>query len=344
MTSLGQPVELETTPFDRLGREEGCRRLSRSFYARVACDSVLKPLFPGKSLRCAAEEFSAFLIQFFDGDESQCQYRWWLSLRESHARFKIDEAERAAWILQMTATLRETVADEETVEALQDFFLKASHYILGREATPPADLEMAERWYRQVALDELAFKLVRGLDADAIHCAERFSDRKDVFVGILAKMMETGREAPIEYAESCVENRSGLGECRFNGRTLLHFAAGSGCLPVLRTLLRGGIDPDTLDRGKHTALYRAARGPDSEVGEQIVRELVWGGADADYACGISRSTALHEAARHGNLHVATALLDLGASADVRDARNRTPLDRAVNCRRAQVASLIGARS
>ena len=47
-----------------LGGEAGCTRLSADFYARVGKDSVLRPLFPGKSLRCATEEFAAFLIQF----------------------------------------------------------------------------------------------------------------------------------------------------------------------------------------------------------------------------------------------------------------------------------------
>jgi truncated hemoglobin YjbI len=41
------------------GGEAGCMRLSAEFYARVGQDPVLRPLFPGKSLRCATEEFAA---------------------------------------------------------------------------------------------------------------------------------------------------------------------------------------------------------------------------------------------------------------------------------------------
>jgi hypothetical protein len=58
---------------EALGGEEGCRRLSAAFYARVGKDPVLRPFFPGKSLRCATEEFAAFLIQFLGGDEKQTQ-------------------------------------------------------------------------------------------------------------------------------------------------------------------------------------------------------------------------------------------------------------------------------
>jgi truncated hemoglobin YjbI len=51
-----------------LGGETGCRRLSAEFCARVGQHAVLRPLFPGKSLRCALEEFAAFLIQFGGAD------------------------------------------------------------------------------------------------------------------------------------------------------------------------------------------------------------------------------------------------------------------------------------
>ena len=46
---------------ETLGGEAGCKRLSAEFYARVGKDPVLRPLFPGKSLRCAIDEFAAFL-------------------------------------------------------------------------------------------------------------------------------------------------------------------------------------------------------------------------------------------------------------------------------------------
>ena len=58
-----------------IGGEAGCRRLSADFYARVGKDPVLRRLFPGKSRRCAIEEFAAFLIQFLGGDEEQTQHR-----------------------------------------------------------------------------------------------------------------------------------------------------------------------------------------------------------------------------------------------------------------------------
>jgi truncated hemoglobin YjbI len=78
-----------TALLEALGGGEGCRSLSAAFYARVGKDPALRPFLPGKSLRCATEEFAAFLILFLGRDETQTQHRWWLSLPESHARFQI---------------------------------------------------------------------------------------------------------------------------------------------------------------------------------------------------------------------------------------------------------------
>src|SRR6185295_1984258 len=106
---------------DALGGEAGCNRLSTAFYARVGKDPILRPLFPGKSLRCAIEEFAAFLIQFLGGNEDQTQRRWWLSLRESHARFRIGPPEREAWLKNMRATLDASTFDETTRNSLRQF-------------------------------------------------------------------------------------------------------------------------------------------------------------------------------------------------------------------------------
>src|SRR5438105_1434447 len=87
--------------FQSIGCTAGCRQLATAFYARVARDPVLRPFFPGKTFRCAIEELTAFLVQLLGGPDEDIQFRWWLSLRESHQRFQIGEQERAAWMRNM---------------------------------------------------------------------------------------------------------------------------------------------------------------------------------------------------------------------------------------------------
>src|SRR5262249_130959 len=64
------------------------------------------------------------------------------------------------------------------------------------------------------------------------------------------------------------------------------------------------------------------------------------GATADTTSGPTRGTPLHQAARHGNVAVAEALLDHGATIDSRDAKDHTPLRRAVNCRQIEIVRLL----
>ncbi len=333
----------ENQLLQKLGGEAGCHRLAKEFYSRVATDLELKPLFPGKSMRCATEEFGAFLIQFLDGDENQTQYRWWLSLRESHARFKITQKQRAAWLKQMRATLNAFNLEGETRDALAQFFLVTSAYILGAESGEPQHEELSHRWKQQLALDQLISDITLERDSFAIAAAKAFASRRSVLVGILARMMEAGREELVEFVLQSIETDPELLRVKNNDRALLHCAASCGCVPVVQRLLAMGMDPNVLGGGNHTPLYRVANDCVVPSGADVVRELVKAGADVDHNGGVTRSTALHAAARYGHLETAVALLDLGASVSARDNKGLTPLDRAKNCRKFAVAAEIEAR-
>jgi hemoglobin len=93
--------------YQAIGGKQTCRQLSVAFYARVKRDTILRPLFPGKTLKCAMEEFAAFLAQLPGGPAEDAQRRWWLSLRESHLRFKIGQRERDAWMKNMIQALQD---------------------------------------------------------------------------------------------------------------------------------------------------------------------------------------------------------------------------------------------
>jgi len=326
-----------------LGGEVGCKRLSKAFYARVGKDPVLRPLFPGKSLKCAIEAFSAFLIQFLGGDEEQTQFRWWLSLRESHARFRISPAQREAWLKDMAAALDATPLDGPTRQGLGQFFEHSSAYLLGDQTSPLQHTELAARWNEQCSLDDAIAAIASGRDQEAIALAPHFTSRPSVFVGLLSRMVKSGRASLIHFALNAVEQDQSLATRRYAGRTLLHYAAGAGCLPLVASLLRLGTDPALHDNGGHTPLYRVANECGSKSGPAVVRVLVEAGADVNERSGVTRATALHMAARRGFFEIAQTLLDCGASTKLRDRKGDTPLDRALHCRRPQVAQLLAKR-
>jgi hemoglobin len=325
---------------ESLGGEEGCRRLSVAFYARVGKDPVLRPFFPGKSLRCATEEFAAFLIQFLGGDDEQTQHRWWLSLRESHARFQIGPNARRAWLGHMEATLDAAPLDNATRNALRDFFSRSSAYVIGRDIAESDHQELAARWSEQRVLDSVIAAIVEGRDDETLALAPRFACRPSVFVGLLARMVQSGRATLIHFVIDAVESDPSLATRRFAGTTLLHFAAGAGCVEVVALLLRLGVDPNIRGRGGHTPLYCVANECALEAGPDVVRALVRAGADVNACGGVTRATALHMAARRGHVEIARALLDSGAALNARDCKGDTPLQRAINCRKKGVSQLL----
>jgi hemoglobin len=243
---------------EALGGEEGCRLVSAAFYARVGKDPVLRPFFPGKSLRCATEEFSGFLVQFLGGDKKQTQSRWWLSLRESHARFQIGPTARRAWLKHMGATLVAALLDEATRDALRNFFSHTSAYVIGRDAAELDHEELAVRWSEQRDLESVIAAIVVGREDETLAFAPRFASRPAVFVGLLAPMIQSGRERLIEYVIDATENDPSLATCRFAGGTLLHFAAAACCSEVVALLLRLGAAPNIEGRGGHPPLYCVA--------------------------------------------------------------------------------------
>ncbi len=131
----------------------------------------------------------------------------------------------------------------------------------------------------------------------------------------------------VERDLSCVR-RLGL-----RGQTLLHDAALVGEAELAAVLIRSGADPDAREAEGHTPLYRASTA-------DVARVLLAAGATVDIASGPTCGTALHQAARRGNVSVAQAMLDHGATIDARDVKGQTPLRRAVNCRQLEIVRLL----
>ena len=80
------------TPFyAAVGGEDTFRRLVERFYAGVADDPVLRPLYPEDDLGPAAERLRLFLIQYWGGPATYSQERGHPRLRMRHAPFAIGD-------------------------------------------------------------------------------------------------------------------------------------------------------------------------------------------------------------------------------------------------------------
>jgi len=341
--------------YEEIGGTSALRRLAETFYSRVDRDPILRPLFPGKSLHCAIEELTAFLVQFLGGPAIDSQRRWWLSLRESHLRFKLRQEERTAWMQNMIAALNDVQMEEPLRGALREFFEHASAYLVNTSPQPAhrdancLHQEIGWRWKVQQSLDQAIEFLRKGDAVRALDLAERdpllqrLQRDPSLQAAFLGAIMSSGDPLLTQYVHRKLTESPGLRRERYAGRTLLHDACGQSNRAMVELLLRFSADPNVTDDGGHTPLYWLANRRTVAEGAGIVRALMRRGANLNAADGVKRTTALHMAARQGNVDVATALLDCAAAIDPRDSLGDTPLRRAVNCGRADVALLLISR-
>src|SRR6266498_1600364 len=99
----------------------------------------------------------------------------------------------------METTLDAVVIDDVTRNALRDFFSQSSAYVIGRDAREPDHEELASRWREQRVLDNVIAAIVAGRDDESLVLAPRFASRPTVFVGLLVRMLQSGRARLVQF-------------------------------------------------------------------------------------------------------------------------------------------------
>ena len=101
---MTQPLST-TTLYDRAGGMPFFERLVARFYAGVADDPVLRPLYPEADLAPAQRRLTLFLAQYWGGPRTYDEERGHPRLRMRHAPFPIDTVARDRWLVHMRAAL-----------------------------------------------------------------------------------------------------------------------------------------------------------------------------------------------------------------------------------------------
>jgi hemoglobin len=127
-------MEHPTTFYEAVGGEEAFTRLVSRFYAEVAADPELRPLYPSKDLTLAEEHLRLFLIQYWGGPRTYDELRGHPRLRMRHVRFAIGEAERDAWLRHMRTALDELALDPAHDEELWQYLVMAAQSLVNTEA------------------------------------------------------------------------------------------------------------------------------------------------------------------------------------------------------------------
>jgi len=133
-TPEGPAGEVEPASlFTRVGGEEFFTRLTAGFYARVATDAVLRPMYPEDELGAAEERLRLFLIQYWGGPATYSEQRGHPRLRMRHAPFAIGSLERDRWLVHMLAAVDEVATSEDVRAEIAEYMVRAAEHMVNVE-------------------------------------------------------------------------------------------------------------------------------------------------------------------------------------------------------------------
>lgn len=87
-----------STFYEQVGGEKFFADLVSQFYAVVATDPILRPMYPDDDMEGAQERLKWFLGQYWGGPSTYQENRGHPRLRMRHAQFAITTEARDAWL------------------------------------------------------------------------------------------------------------------------------------------------------------------------------------------------------------------------------------------------------
>jgi hemoglobin len=126
------PGEAAATLYDRVGGTAWFKQLTARFYAGVAADAVLRPLYPD-DLAAAEARLCGFLIQYWGGPADYSNQRGHPRLRMRHQPFAIGLPEREAWYRNMAAAVKAGGLGADDELAMLQYFAGASLQLVNRD-------------------------------------------------------------------------------------------------------------------------------------------------------------------------------------------------------------------
>jgi hemoglobin len=118
-----------------MGGRATFEKLVSHFYALVAVDPILRPMYPDEDFKGAAERLLMFLEQYWGGPTTYSEQRGHPRLRMRHAPFHIGENERDVWLKHMQSAVNELEMREDLREELWNYLVAAAHSMVNQPRT-----------------------------------------------------------------------------------------------------------------------------------------------------------------------------------------------------------------
>ena len=119
------PVE---TVYQRVGGQPWFDALVERFYAGVATDPVLRPMYPD-DLTESKHHLALFLAQYWGGPGTYSEQRGHPRLRMRHAPFPIGPVARDAWYRHMEQAVLEGGVEGDDLVAMLGYFRMAADHL-----------------------------------------------------------------------------------------------------------------------------------------------------------------------------------------------------------------------
>lgn len=126
MIPIGKPA----SGFDRMGGHPFFAKLVAEFYALVATDDLLRPMYPPGDLEPAERRLRMFLEQYWGGPTTYSEERGHPRLRMRHAPYAVTPAARDRWLDLMGQALATCDLPDAERDELWQYMERAANFLV----------------------------------------------------------------------------------------------------------------------------------------------------------------------------------------------------------------------
>ena len=118
--------------YEKVGGEKFFADFVSQFYAVVATDPILRPMYPDEDMKGAALRLQWFLEQYWGGPSTYQENRGHPRLRMRHGEFAIDSKARDAWLNAMRTAIEGVEINSELKQELWSYLEMAANSMVNQ--------------------------------------------------------------------------------------------------------------------------------------------------------------------------------------------------------------------